>query len=288
MTILALGCEIGLRRSHPLRRLHFVTRKFGDKAAEAWRRLKSAERRCKNHLAGVAMKASLLLLLPAVSALHHFKPSVRSRLHKPSMQYGQQQYGQQAYYGEQPLYGQQPYGQQQQQQQQSFGMQAIVQHTFEASRQGELSIYPGDVIENVVQAEQDWWSGELRGQSGWFPANCVVMMNGNGAGVRDPRADEAIMHISERLREPQIRIVRAVVDFLGTEAAYELLAATEDVQARGGMIVPDTGRPRTSGGIFYRLLKEATHLPRDAQQAALRRIKEEGKRVKSWEKAAAW
>ena len=96
------------------------------------------------------------------------------------------------------------------------------------------------------------------------------------------------MHfISERLREPQLRIVRAVVDFLGAATAYELLDETERIQAQDGMIVPDTGRPRTSGGIYVKLLKEATHLPRDAQQAAVQRIKIEGKRVKSWEKAVA-
>jgi hypothetical protein len=79
----------------------------------------------------------------------------------------------------------------------------------------------------------------------------------------------------------------AVVDALGAETAYGLLDATERIQAQGGMVVPDTGRPRTSGGIFYRLLKEATNLPREAQDAALQCIKTEGKRVKSWEKGVA-
>ena len=96
---------------------------------------------------------------------------------------------------------------------------------------------------------------------------------------------EVIMYISERLQEPQLRIVRAVVDYLGTAVAYDLLDATERIQAQGGMIVPDTGAPRTSGGIFLQLLKQANHLPREAQNAALQRIRAEGKRVKSWEKA---
>ena len=51
------------------------------------------------------------------------------------------------------------------------------------------------------------------------------------------------------------------------------------------MIIPETGKPRTSGGVYFKLLKDATHLPRQAQEAALHRIKIEGKKVKSWEKA---
>jgi hypothetical protein len=98
---------------------------------------------------------------------------------------------------------------------------------------------------------------------------------------------EVVMYISQRLQEPQVRIVRAVVDYLGATVAYDLLDTTEQIQARGGMIVPETGRPRTSGGVYLRLLKEATHLPRDAQNAALHRIKAEGKGVKSWEKGVA-
>ena len=65
-----------------------------------------------------------------------------------------------------------------------------------------------------------------------------------------------------------------------------LLAQTEHVQAGGGMFVPETGKPRTSGGVYLVLLKSATNLPRDAQYAALQRIKIEGKKVKSWEKAS--
>ena len=94
-----------------------------------------------------------------------------------------------------------------------------------------------------------------------------------------------IEYISERLQEPQSRIVRAVVEFLGTATALDLLSRTEQVQAQGGMSVPETGRPRTSGGIFLQLLKMATNLPRNAQDAALQKIKTEGKNVPSWQKA---
>ena len=65
-----------------------------------------------------------------------------------------------------------------------------------------------------------------------------------------------------------------------------MLARTEQVQAAGGMFVPETGKPRTHGGVYMKLLKDANNLPRQAQQSAILRIKEEGKKVKSWEKAS--
>ena len=97
---------------------------------------------------------------------------------------------------------------------------------------------------------------------------------------------EVVAYISERLQEPQLRIAAAVVQFLGAETAYELLDQTEQVQRAGGMLVPDTGMPRTSGGVYLQLLKGATHLPPEAQDAALRQIKDKGKKVKSWDKAS--
>ena len=47
-------------------------------------------------------------------------------------------------------------------------------------------------------------------------------------------------------QEPQLRIVRAVVELLGVATALDLLSRTEQVQAQGGMLVAETGKPRTS------------------------------------------
>ena len=99
--------------------------------------------------------------------------------------------------------------------------------------------------------------------------------------------EETAAYIAQQLQEPQIRIPRAVVEFLGTATALELLAQTEQVQAAGGMVVPETGNFRTNGGVYYQLLRGATHLPRDAQEAALHRIKVSGRKVRSWEKGQA-
>jgi hypothetical protein len=94
--------------------------------------------------------------------------------------------------------------------------------------------------------------------------------------------------IATRLSEPQVRIPRAVVEVMGASVALDLLAATERVQAGGGMLVEETGKPRTSGGIFLKLLREATHLDATAQAAATLRIKTEGVEAKkSQQKALA-
>ena len=87
--------------------------------------------------------------------------------------------------------------------------------------------------------------------------------------------------IAERLQEPQVRIMRAVVEMLGPHAALYLLFHTERCVYHGGMIVEETGKPRTAGGIFLKLLKDVdhTHLgvpTADVQQACLNRIKKEG------------
>ena len=131
-----------------------------------------------------------------------------------------------------------------------------------------------------------YYYNEQTGQSQWEPP----AQQGYGAtpdyavtpGYGD---EEVVLYIAQQLQEPQVRIVRAVVDYLGTATAYELLESTAQIQSQGGVLVPQSGRLRTSGGIFYKLLQEATHLPREAQEAAIRRIKQEGKNVKSWEKA---
>ena len=92
--------------------------------------------------------------------------------------------------------------------------------------------------------------------------------------------EELCAWIAERLEEPHVRIVQAVVEILGVPAALGLLASTERVQATGGCLVPETGKPRTSGGIYVKLLKEAANLPEEKQQEALVRIKVEGNEAK--------
>jgi hypothetical protein len=75
-----------------------------------------------------------------------------------------------------------------------------------------------------------------------------------------PAAD-TVAFIVDRLQERNSVIVSAVADEIDLETALRLLARTEDIQQKGGILVPETGKPRSSGGIYLKLLKEATDLP---------------------------
>lgn len=99
-------------------------------------------------------------------------------------------------------------------------------------------------------------------------------------------ADKLAAFIAERLEEPQVRIPRAVVEILGAPVALALLHRTERCIHNGGMIVEETGKPRTMGGIFLKLLKDATDLDVDAQGLAVLRIKKEGDDAKKAQRKA--
>ena len=64
--------------------------------------------------------------------------------------------------------------------------------------------------------------------------------------------------IADRLGEQHVRNMRAAVDVLGAAVALELLYTTERCVFNGGMIVEETGKPRTAGGICTR---RASHAP---------------------------
>lgn len=43
---------------------------------------------------------------------------------------------------------------------------------FEGKEMNHLSFKAGDVI-TVIEQQDMWWSGELRGKTGWFPKDLV-------------------------------------------------------------------------------------------------------------------
>lgn len=99
-------------------------------------------------------------------------------------------------------------------------------------------------------------------------------------------AEKLCVFVAERLEEPQVRIVRAVVETLGPEVALSLLLRTERCMHRGGMVVEETGKSRTKGGIYVKLLKDATDLNAEMQAAALMRMKKEGDDAKKAQRKA--
>jgi hypothetical protein len=50
-------------------------------------------------------------------------------------------------------------------------------HTFEPTEPNELAFEKGDVIMVVNREYKDWWRGQLRGRTGYFPANYVVRLH---------------------------------------------------------------------------------------------------------------
>ena len=89
-------------------------------------------------------------------------------------------------------------------------------------------------------------------------------------------AEQASEFILKRLEEPNAHIVLGVIDTLGTQVALDLLARTEQCVSGGGMVVEETGKPRTKGGIFVKLLKDATNLDPEQQARAIECVKRDG------------
>ena len=56
------------------------------------------------------------------------------------------------------------------------GNQCKAIYPYTGSQDDELSFEAGDVINIVNQDKDDWWSGELNGKTGVFPANYVEPM----------------------------------------------------------------------------------------------------------------
>jgi PHAX RNA-binding domain-containing protein len=73
--------------------------------------------------------------------------------------------------------------------------------------------------------------------------------------------DETAATIAQQLGEtdpiPREQI-RRIVERLGTEAALRLLRETLEIEAHGGMLLPDRSRHRTPGGVFFYLVRSRT------------------------------
>jgi hypothetical protein len=73
--------------------------------------------------------------------------------------------------------------------------------------------------------------------------------------------DETAANIAQQLGEtdpiPQEQI-RRIVERLGAEAALTLLRETREIEAQGGMLLPDRSRRRTPGGVFFYLVRSRT------------------------------
>jgi hypothetical protein len=88
--------------------------------------------------------------------------------------------------------------------------------------------------------------------------------------------------LGETERQPRAQL-RAIVAALGDEAAHDLLAETQQVEANGGMLLPDGSRRRTPGGVFFHLAYERLTL--EQRKAIYRPV---GLAPAKWAERGAW
>lgn len=68
-------------------------------------------------------------------------------------------------------------------------------------------------------------------------------------------ADQIAAHLNETEPGP-LKQIKAIVHALGIEAALNLLAETQQVEANTGLLVADGSRRRTPGGVFFYLARQ--------------------------------
>jgi hypothetical protein len=74
-------------------------------------------------------------------------------------------------------------------------------------------------------------------------------------------AAEIAAALAETAPDPVGQIARAV-DRLGPERARAFLAQVQEIEARGGQMLPDGSRRRTPGGLFFLLLRRSADVSR--------------------------
>lgn len=72
----------------------------------------------------------------------------------------------------------------------------------------------------------------------------------------DPSDPRFHVLAAKALREPQIHLVKNVVQAIGAEATLGLLAKTKDIQESGGLQAQQGGALKTAGGVFFSLVKD--------------------------------
>ena len=57
------------------------------------------------------------------------------------------------------------------------GSLVLALYTYQANSSDELSFHKGSVITVTSKEEEEWWKGELNGQTGLFPCNYVQSLD---------------------------------------------------------------------------------------------------------------
>src|SRR5713226_6427402 len=67
-------------------------------------------------------------------------------------------------------------------------------------------------------------------------------------------------HLGESEAEP-LQLLHKVVKKLGPEQALAFLKETQEIEAQGGLLLPDGSRRRTPGGVFFYLVRTKAPKP---------------------------
>lgn len=69
--------------------------------------------------------------------------------------------------------------------------------------------------------------------------------------------NELTKDIAERLAEPNVALLRTIIEAVGPEQAQTLLAQTLEIEAGAGLMLKDGSRRRTPGGVFMFLARSS-------------------------------
>jgi hypothetical protein len=101
------------------------------------------------------------------------------------------------------------------------------------------------------------------GQTDALPSPGSVVPARPRLGPEEWRATQEIaVQLGETERGPLGQVGR-VVGRLGAERARAFLARTQDIEAAGGLMLPDGSRRRTPGGTFFHLVRTSDEVSRD-------------------------
>jgi phosphorylated adapter RNA export protein len=77
--------------------------------------------------------------------------------------------------------------------------------------------------------------------------------------VPSENTKDVVAAIAQQLGETEatpLLQIRRIVKQLGAERTLEFLAETQQIEAQGGLMLPDGSRRRTPGGVFFYLVKQ--------------------------------
>uniref|UniRef100_A0A0A9W6B4 Phosphorylated adapter RNA export protein n=2 Tax=Lygus hesperus TaxID=30085 RepID=A0A0A9W6B4_LYGHE len=67
--------------------------------------------------------------------------------------------------------------------------------------------------------------------------------------------------IAEKLQEPNLDLVMRIVLILGKTSAIEYFRKTREIESKGGLLIMNGSRRRTSGGVFIHLIRSDKQIP---------------------------